>query len=259
MVFPIAETVAVNSVIDIAILPAHEFNSSIADIHDQHDLPTDPAIVAALADVFQKHNVQDCFGIHLLHRHFILPEGHIMFKQPPVDSDISLTKITKLDVVDINKIRGALYFLNDMGKFQAYEFEYGDPLDIPPAFLQDLSSRLKEFGLEKVVALDVSGGPVNRTFPKALEYTIGTFATVTVETKGSFESHRLTGVSFAIRDGKAWPEATDGYSPNNRGTHSVFYEKALGSRLPGEADDMGDTNFNAKQLRDLLVLNGILP
>jgi hypothetical protein len=71
--------------------------------------------------------------------------------------------------VDINKIRGALYFINGTGKFQAYEFEYGDPVDIPPGFLRDLSSTLKEFGLEKVVALDVSGGPVSRTFPKALE------------------------------------------------------------------------------------------
>lgn len=259
MVFPLAETVTDNSVLDVAILPAHEFNSSIADIHDQYDLPTDPVIVAALADVFQKHNVQECFGIHLLHRHFILPDGHIMFKPPPVESDISLTKITKVDVVDINKIRGTLYFLNDRGKFQAYEFEYGNPLEIPSAFLKDLSSRLKEFDLEKVVALDVSGGTVNRTFPKSLEYTIGNFATVTVETKGGFESHRLTGVSFAIRDGKAWPEATDGYSTNVRGTHSVFYEKALGSRLPGEANDMDDPKFDSKQLRDLLVLNGILP
>jgi hypothetical protein len=169
-----------------------------------------------------------------------------------------LTKITPLDAVDINKIRGALYLLNDTGKFQAYEFEYGDPLDIPPVFLKDLSSTLKEFGLEKVVALDVSGGPVSRTFPKALEYTIGNVATVTVEANGSFESHRLTGVSFAIQDGKVWPEATDGYSKNTRGTHTVLYEKAIGSRLPGEADDLDYIDFDSTQLRDLLVLNGIL-
>ena len=256
MMFPVTETID-KSVLDPTILPAHDFNS-IADIHDQCDLPTDPAVVTALVNVFQKHDVQDRFGIHLLHRHFILPDGTIMFKPPPVDSDISLTKVTKLDAVDINKIRGALYLLNDTGKFQAYEFEYGDPVDIPPVFLQELASILKEFGLEKVVALDVSGGPGSRTFPKALEYTLGNLATVTVEAKGSFQPHRLTGISFTIGDGKLGPEATDGYEDNVRGTHSVFYEKDLGSRVPGEVEDLDYVGFDASQLRDLLVRNGIL-
>lgn len=87
-----------------------------------------------------------------------------MFKPPPVDPEISLTKITSVDAVDINAIRGVLYLRNDAGKFQAYEFEYGDPIDIPLVFLEDLSSALKMFGLEKVIALDVCGGIVSRTF-----------------------------------------------------------------------------------------------
>jgi len=223
----------------------------------RNDQRLEPAVIAELGHVFQRHEVQDRFGIHLLHRHFIVPNGSIMFKLPPVDSDISLTKITPVGTVDINAVRGVLYLLNQIGKFQAYEFEDGDPVDIPPAFLKDLSTVLKKFGLEKVIALDVCGGPASRTFPKSLEYTLGNVATVTVQVKSKFESHRLTGVSFLTQDGKVWPEATDGYEENTHGTHTVFYEKSIGSRLPAQVDDF-DINIDSSKLRGLLIANGIL-
>jgi hypothetical protein len=242
--------------LDTTILPAVEFNL-IPDIHEQVDFPTEIDVIAAFADVFERHKVQDRFGIHLLHRHFLLPDGNIMLKSPPSDPDISLTQTTPLSSVDVNSIRGALYLLNKSEKFQAYEFEHGEPVDIPTAFLEAFSAALIKFGLTEVVALDIGGGQENRTFPKALEYTVGDTATITVEARDNVESHRVTGLTFVIKeDGKYWGEATDGYSKNVRGTHTVMYEKSLNSKVPGSADecDIGDP----VQLRNLLMANGIL-
>jgi hypothetical protein len=119
---------------------------------DQICFPKDPALFTALSTAFQKHDVYIRFGVHLLHRHFVLPENCVMLKSD-VDANISLTKIAPLIPV-----RGVLYFLNDTGSFQAYEFEQGDTIDISAAFLEELSAILLEFKMEKVIALDVAGG-----------------------------------------------------------------------------------------------------
>ena len=80
--------------LDTIIYPS-DFNA-IPDIHNQVDFPNDPTLVTALGDVFQKYDVHERFGLHLLHRHFILPENCLMLKSK-VDAEISLTKITSLD------------------------------------------------------------------------------------------------------------------------------------------------------------------
>jgi hypothetical protein len=116
---------------DYTIISPQDFNV-IPDIHDQVDFPNDPALFAALGNVFQKYDVNERFGLHLLHRHFILPENCVMLKSN-VDADISLTKITHLDSIEGIPVRGVLYLLNDAGRFQAYEFEYGDTIDISVA------------------------------------------------------------------------------------------------------------------------------
>jgi hypothetical protein len=81
-----------------------------------------------------------------------------------------LTKITPFREVDSASVQGILYMLNDGDKFQAYEFEKGEPIYIPPAFLHDLCSTIHKFVLEKCIALDVTGGPANQNHPRSLEY-----------------------------------------------------------------------------------------
>jgi hypothetical protein len=124
------------------IISAREFNA-IPDLHEQVNLPNDPAIVAGLGDLFHRHNLHERFGLHLLHRHYILPEDCIALKSH-VDADISLTKIEPIATVDVSTIRGTLYLLNDDGRFQAYEYEHGDQIDIPSAFLEELSEALRK-------------------------------------------------------------------------------------------------------------------
>jgi hypothetical protein len=144
--------------------------------------------------------------------------------------------------------------LNDEDKFQGYEFEKGEAIDIPVPFLFDLRSTLHKFGLEKYIALDVFGGPGNRSSPRSLEYAIGEIATVTIPGGSLEESHRITGVAFCDDDGTIGPRNMDGYVKNIRGTHQVFYDKNLGSRLTCEE---GGLDIGAAEVRSLLRENGI--
>jgi hypothetical protein len=99
----------------------------------------DPAVVAAISDIFELHAMTERFGIHLLHRHFELPPESLLLKSS-VDDDITLTKITSIGSVDFSCLRGVLYMLNNADKFQAYEFKKGEPIDLPAPFLSEFRS-----------------------------------------------------------------------------------------------------------------------
>ena len=103
------------------LISAHEFND-LPHLHDQVPFPNDPATIAALSDVFYRHNIHERFALHLLHRHYALPENCIMLKIY-VDFKISLTKLESILNVDINTLRGIFYHLDDIKRFQEYEYE----------------------------------------------------------------------------------------------------------------------------------------
>jgi hypothetical protein len=233
-----------------SVISAQDFNT-IPDIHDQVDIPNDPALFAALGKTFRKYDVHKRFGLHLLHRHFDLPEGCIMLKSN-VDTDISLTTITHLDLIEQSPIRGVLYFLNDAGSFQAYEFEHGDALDISSTFLEELSEILHKFKMEKVIALDTGAVHASRdNFPN-FEYVVGDTATVTVRVDKKVESHhRQTGFTFLENEGEILHQFGEVYA-EKKNTHQVFYDAKC--RLPKEPG----LKIDPSEVRRILVLNSIL-
>jgi hypothetical protein len=232
------------------IISAQEFNT-IPYLHDQFRFPSDPIIVAALGDVFYKHNVHDRFALHLLHRHYLLPEDCIVVKSD-VDSEISLTKIEPISSVNIHALRGILYRLDDAGNFQAYEYERGGQIDIPANFLEELSAVLRKFKLEQVLALDVGG----RLSPSitSFEYDYGSSATVTVHLnrKPISLAERLTGMAFSFEDEKAHIYHPDVYEKNVKGNHTVFYNHE------GSIVDEDNFKIDVSAIRGVLISNEIL-
>jgi hypothetical protein len=83
-----------------------------------------------------------------------------------------VTKLTPLSAIDLAKLRGQLYFLNE---FQAYEYEYGDPVSFPEPFLKELAGYISANGLRGQIAL-VSAPPS----PQTCEWTVGSQATITI-------------------------------------------------------------------------------
>jgi hypothetical protein len=235
---------------DCTIISPSDFNA-IPDIQNQVDFPNDLSLVTALGEVFQKYDVHKRFGLHLLHRHFVLPQNCIMLKSK-VDAEISLTKITSLDSMEPIPIRGVLYLLNDLGSFQAYEFEHGDTIDIPSFFLEELSRILRKFKMEKVIALDVGEFQPSRNSLPSFEYVLGDMATVTVQLDKKVEPHyRQTGFTFVGEDDKLGQQFGEVYA-EKKNTHQVFYDKNC--RLPTEPD----CEVDPSEVRRILVLNRIL-
>ena len=236
------------------LISAKDFNS-IPYLHTQKPFPA-AATVAALGNLFFRHHVHDRFGIHLLHRHYEIPEDHIVLKSQ-VDDEISLTKIEPVKALDTDKLRGVLYRLADNG-FQAYEFEYGAEPEIPPDFLKELTEFLLSNKLEDLIALDVSKqshDPTLKEYEYEYEYDYGNAATVTVKSTREpvFPKDRKTGMTFALVEGGTIQpyDGPDIYA-EKKNTHQVFY-----NHNAPIVDDLTYT-LDRAAIRGVLVSNGIL-
>jgi hypothetical protein len=155
------------------IMLSDDFNK-ITDIHAQ--IPLTPDMLHAVAKIFQKHDAYNVHGLQLLHRHYMMPQKCIALTTA-INDTISVTKITQLKDVDPDQLRGQLYRLNDAGKFQAYEYEYGPPIQFSNGFLEELAGYIQANDLRDRIAIVADGS--ERNFPSR-EYNLGDAATVTV-------------------------------------------------------------------------------
>src|SRR5271170_2254431 len=93
--------------IDTSILPAAEYND-IPDIEEHRSSllnRVQPDVLQILGNIFVKYNVDPYFGIHLLHRHFPIPDRTIMlhrFENP----DVEICQVTSVDDLAGLKLRG---------------------------------------------------------------------------------------------------------------------------------------------------------
>ena len=81
--------------IDPTLITKSQFDS-IPDIHSQDNLPA--ATVDEIGKLFREYEVLDTFGLHLLHRHFLLEPGQIPLTTV-LDNIVELTKLTPIDEV----------------------------------------------------------------------------------------------------------------------------------------------------------------
>jgi hypothetical protein len=63
--------------IESKILPAQDYNA-ILDLEGNHDQFLQQSSLIAIGEIFVKHGVASNFGVHLLHRHFPIPDGTII-------------------------------------------------------------------------------------------------------------------------------------------------------------------------------------
>lgn len=77
----------------------------------------------SLAALFIRHNVQNVFGLHLVHGHFQIDEDVIMLGVGlGIGSPGYWTKPTKYVNVDKDSIHGHIYVLSSENHFIAYEY-----------------------------------------------------------------------------------------------------------------------------------------
>lgn len=169
-----------------SILSSQDFNK-IPPIHDQKEF--DYEMWNAITAVFKQHNVDTKYGPQVLHRHYDMPEGAIALTTRA--EKFSITKITPSNSIDPAAIRGQLYLLNEEGKFQAYEYEYGTPVPFPDAFLEDLANFLRKYDIRERFSLASSAAEQ----PTTVEIAVGSEATVSFSSE-KFKERKEGGEIF---------------------------------------------------------------
>lgn len=184
--------------IEPSLVPAKDFNK-IPHIDDQPAL--DPELAKEIGLIYQKHNVLELYGLHLLHRHYEITDNTVVHITA-VDECIHVTKPSPADTVDLNNMRGRLYILNEAGKFQAYEYEPGPSSSFSESFLEDFADFIKKHNLRYRVALDAHAAAAK--YP-SIEFPAGSDATVTItgnlvealhNTRGEKENAKKVGWKF---------------------------------------------------------------
>jgi hypothetical protein len=128
-----------------------------------------------IRDVFLKHNMQDRYGVSLLHRHFSMDSDERLVEYGAISTPWTLYET---DDHEIEAMGGYIvpqnYRLNDNDELCPFEFEmqYDRPSGasgITPEFLHDLNQVFQEHNLSDVFGLRKRGPPTDLT----LEITQG--------------------------------------------------------------------------------------
>ncbi|KAK7177950.1 hypothetical protein PSPO01_15999 [Paraphaeosphaeria sporulosa] len=188
--------------------------------------------IIALKTLLKQYNVQNKFGLHLIHGHMEMAKGMVMVGKPMHNLPGLWTRPTKADLLDLGAVYGYVFVLTD-GEFHPYEFRQGPP---PPMTANDnafiaaaqkyleinnladiigielldqdrLGKHMKEFVLS-----DTDGTvmlPADQVNPTEIYRTTGWNAVEgTIDLKGNETSHAKTtkGTHQVFTDGKALPD-----------------------------------------------------
>jgi hypothetical protein len=239
---------AASALIEPRIITKHQFDK-ITDIHKQQEFTEEE--ITAIGKIFLAHGVVYKYSLQLLHRHFTLPEKTLVLTQP-IELGIAVSKVTPVEDVDLANVRGQLYYLNDDRKFQAYEYEYGPPVDFPEMFLADLAAFVEQHNMGDRFALaSTAAKPGSKPFK---EWEIGSQATVMVEGNRALETDGTSiKVNYRYEVPERYPPTAKiggGHEETNRGTHSVLYTSGTCASLRSDQPfDFGNCDI-VEVLRD---------
>jgi len=149
-----------DAMIDSSLLSANDYNE-IPDMDENSSKLFDrvrPEILSSIAVIFAKNKISRNFGIHLLHRHFSIPDHTVMVYNSD-DPDVEICRITAVDDLAGLKLRGRNFRVNKDGRFQAYEYDIGVDFDFPNEFLMELAAYIIKHDLQNYIALEYDPTP----------------------------------------------------------------------------------------------------
>ncbi|EXL39780.1 hypothetical protein FOCG_17632 [Fusarium oxysporum f. sp. radicis-lycopersici 26381] len=184
-----------------------------------------------LGELFVRHDAHDAFGIHLLHAHFQVPEGNVLYGiqvQVSGNSESCWTKPVPAKELATKPIHGHVFHLQPNGAFVPYEFQEGEApskaAKVPKAFFQELAEFLHLNSLAGLVALQLLDGPRDRTKTELLVGPQGTLMMDTKDVLGFEPAQITTGWFFQVgEDGVISCKGNDVYAAK-KNTHGVFQD-----------------------------------
>ncbi|KAJ2897097.1 hypothetical protein MKZ38_004976 [Zalerion maritima] len=219
----------------------------LPDDKDQPEIS--PVHLEEIKKIIVSHDVQEKFGIHVVHGHLLVDQGKVMHGTAMTRLRGCWTRPTDISGLDVGNIHGHIFALSPNGQFQAYEYRQEGPPPMSPndnAFVAALKAYLQNHGLGSLIGLQV----LNEDKDKQLqEFVLGDnngAVMLDAEDTRITESCRVTGyvVIKTEESGVTELKGNETHTPTIRQTHQVFTD---GKPLPDE-----------KSLMDALRADGVI-
>ncbi|KAM3516439.1 hypothetical protein NHJ13051_009915 [Beauveria bassiana] len=191
---------------------------------DDGDQPAvDDAHIQRLAAMFVSHNAHHVLGIHLIHRHFKLPEKSVLLGKSFEHPQGRWAQVTDVGGMDLSTVHGHI-FVYQNGGLQPYEYQEG-PLpsfsEVKPGFLQAFVDYISQNNLTNLIGLQVLGD-CNKCAMSELILDNGTVMIRTDALKNC-TPYRITGWRF--EEGPNGPrccQSNETHAGMTSGNHKVF-------------------------------------
>lgn len=186
-----------------------------------------------LASLFKRFNVQDIFGMHLIHGHFKLDGGNVMLGTALKSVRGCWTKPTRITDINPTEIHGHIFRLTGSGEMQAYEYREGLTTNLDgadPAFFQELAEYLQANNLANLLGLQVLGKEV----PEMMcEFVLQDNGTVMLDARDvkNWTPFRVTGFTLS-GPGMTVLKGGESHAKTTKGTHQVFIGGKIGKEDP---------------------------
>lgn len=120
----------------------------------------------ALGDIIRKHGLEDHFGLHLVHRHFAIPDEHVLASVLTNDGCEVHVPVPKSQLGE--SFEGVHFMLTPEGQYRPFEFapkskrkdgiqqQQEDVTPDPESFLTEFTARLRQMQLADTIALTIA-------------------------------------------------------------------------------------------------------
>lgn len=204
----------------------------LPDDEDQPEVQQDH--LRELASLFKRFNVQDKFGMHLIHGHFQLDDGNVMLGNALTSVRGCWTKPTNITDINPSDIHGHIFRLTSNGEMQAYEYREGPiaNLDgVDPTFFKELVQYLQANDLGNLLGLQV----LDQDAPEIMcEFVLKDNGTVMLDARDvkGWTPFRTTGFALNSKLGRTELSNSEQHAKTTKGTHKVFVGGKIGKEDP---------------------------
>lgn len=212
-------------------------------------------LITELKSIIKKFQVQNKFGLHLVHGHVKMGKGMVMVGRSMSKLPGLWTHPTKADQLDLGALHGYVFVLGADSQFHPYEFHQGPP---PPmtanddAFIAATKKYLQLNGLTGIIGVELLDQDTLGKHMKefVLSDTDGTVM-LPDDAVNPTETYRTTGW-------KALEGITDlkgnetSHAKTTKGTHQVFVD---GKALPDMEGNLAAEEVIVEALREAGIVN----
>ena len=211
--------------------------------------------ISGLKALIKEFNVQNKFGLHLVHGHVKMAKDMVIFGTSMNNLPGLWTRLIKADKLNHKALHGYVFVLDADGEFHPYEFRQGPP---PPmtandnTFIVAVQNYLKLNGLVGIIGVELldqdSLGKNMKEF--VLSNTDGTVMLPSGNINPT-EIYRTTGWN-AVEGITELKGNESSHAKTTKGTHQVFTD---GKALPDVEDDLDAEEVIIETLREAGVIN----